>query len=105
MNESEFNSQVDETLRHITAAIDGSTADIDCEFTAGGILTIEFGNGSQIIINRQGAAQEIWVAAKSGGRHFRWQDGAWRDSRDGSELLEALGRLVSEQAGAVVRLI
>jgi CyaY protein len=55
-----------------------------------------------MVINRHGAAREIWVAAPSGGFHFRWQDGAWRDTRDGSELFAALSRLVSAQSGQPV---
>ena len=103
MTETEFNSLVDDTLARIEEAIEASGADIDYE-TASGILTLEFEDGSKIIINRQGATQEVWVAARSGGFHYRWADGAWRNTRDGSELLEALSGFVSQQAGEVVSL-
>ena len=102
MTESEFNKRVDETFSRIETLLETSGADIDCEFAAGGILELEFSNGSKIIINRQGAMQEIWVAAKSGGYHYKWQDDAWRDTREGSELLSALGKLVSQQAGSEI---
>lgn len=98
MTESEFSQRADAVLRKIEDAIDASGADIEYE-TNTGILELTFGSGSKIIINRQSAAQEIWVAAKSGGFHFTWKDGAWRDTRDGGELFEALSRYASQQAG------
>lgn len=103
MTETEFNQHVDDTLMRIEAAVEASGADIEYE-TASGILTLEFADGSKIIINRQGATQELWVAAKAGGFHYRWADGAWRNTRDGSELLAALSGYVSQQAGESVKL-
>ena len=66
---------------------------------AGGVLEIEFADGSKIIVNRHGVAREIWVAAKAGGFHFRRDGEAWRDTRDGAELMEKLSVLASQQAG------
>ena len=60
---------------------------LDFELKAGGIVEIEFDDGSKIIVNRHGAAREIWVAARSGGFHFRWDGAAWRDTRDGSRAV------------------
>ena len=57
-----------------------------------------------MIINRHGAAREIWVAAKSGGFHFRHDGSVWRDTRDGSELFAAVSRLATQQSGAPVQL-
>jgi CyaY protein len=103
MTESEFNQRADAVLRQIEDAVDSSGADIEYE-TNTGILELTFENGSKIIVNRQSAAREIWVAAKSGGYHFTWTDGAWRDTRDGTELFEALSRYASQQAGEAVLL-
>jgi CyaY protein len=102
MTESEYNRLADDTMAKIEQALDDCETDIDYEMN-GGILELTFDNGSKIIVNKQGAAQEIWVAAKSGGYHFQWRDGAWRDTKDGAELFEALGRYASEQAGEVVK--
>ena len=104
MTEIEFNDRVDKMLAHIADAIDASGEDMDCEMVGGGVLELEFGNGSKIVINRQAAMQEIWVAAKSGGFHFRWQDDAWRDTRSGDELLGSLARLITEQSGVAITL-
>ena len=101
MTESEFNKLADETLTRIEQALDKADTDIDYEMN-GGILELTFDNGSKIIVNRQAAAKEIWVAAKSGGFHFLWRDGTWHDTRDGTELFAALNKYASEQAGEPV---
>ncbi|MDD5330521.1 MAG: iron donor protein CyaY [Sulfuricella sp.] len=101
MTESEFSQLADKTLARIEQTLDEAETDIDYEMN-GGILELTFANGSKIIVNRQTAAREIWVAAKSGGFHFVWRDGAWCDTRDGGELFAALGRYASEQAGETV---
>lgn len=104
MNESEFEALAGGALRRIEAAIEASGIDADFELKEGAILEIEFEDGSKIIVNRHSAAREIWVAARSGGFHFRWDGAAWRDTRDGAELFAALSRVVSQQGGQPVRL-
>lgn len=104
MNDTEFNELADAMIGRIEAALEASAADIDFELAAGGVLEIEFADGSKIIVNRHGVAREIWVAARAGGFHFRWYGTAWRDTRDGAELLEKLSALASQQAGEAVAL-
>ena len=101
MDESAFHARVDATFASIEAALDARGSDIDSEIS-GGILTLEFENGSKVIINRQAFNREIWVAAKSGGFHFRFDGIAWRDTRS-QELLESLlTRVLAEQSGIVM---
>lgn len=102
MDDKEFNSLADATLTQIEHALETSEADIDFELAAGGVLEIEFADSSKIIVNRHGVAHEIWVAAKAGGFHFRWDGEAWRDTRDGAELMGKLSTLASQQAGEKV---
>ena len=61
------------------------------------MLEIEFGDGQKIIINRHDVNQEIWVAAKSGGFHYAWLNGAWYSQRDDSELFGKLAELFAAQ--------
>ena len=103
MNETEFDAAAEATLDALERALDA--AEVDFERKAGGVLELEFDDGSKIIVNRHGAAREIWVAARAGGFHFRWDGEAWRDTRDGAELFAALSQLVSEQLGRGVRLL
>ena len=102
MNESEFNRLADAVLARIEAGLEASDADLDFAMVSSGVLEIEFADGSKIIVNRHGAAKEMWVAAKSGGFHFRWDGAHWRDTRDNSELMAALSALISAQAAALV---
>ena len=104
MEETEFNSLAEATLARIEQALDACAADIDYELQAGGVLELEFADGSKIIINRHLAAREIWVAARSGGFHFRHDSDRWVGTRDGAELFAALERLISEQAGEAIKL-
>jgi len=96
MTESEFNQLADAALTRIETAIDNCRSDAECN-RSGNVLEIEFGNGQKIIVNRHGVNREIWVAAKSGGFHYAWLDGAWRSRRDGSELFGRLAELFAEQ--------
>jgi CyaY protein len=100
MTESEFKRHLEDTLIAVEEAIDESGAEIDFE-TEGGVLTLRFPNRSKIIINGQPTLQQLWVAAKSGGFHFNYDDteGVWKNETDREELFSLLGRVCSEQAG------
>ena len=105
MDESLFNVMAETELQRIENLLENCGVDIDIEPKPGGVLEIEFENGSRMIINRHTAAREIWVAAKSGGFHFQPTDDArWVSAREGMELYEMLTRLVSEQAGIEVQI-
>ena len=104
MTEAEFLERAEATLERIEAALEESGLDADVERKEGGIIEIELADGTRMVINRHAAAREIWVAARSGGFHFRWEDGAWRDTRDGGELFAALSRLLSALNGGPVNL-
>jgi len=105
MNDADYHEQARQTLQRIEQAIEANGANIDFE-NAGDILTLEFANGSKLIVNKQGAAQQLWVAAKSGGFHYAWDAASrsWRNDQTGVELFTELSRLVSDQAGEEIRL-
>ena len=102
ITDTEFIVAADRTLAAIGAALDAalaiSDADLDWNLNDG-ILEIECGDGSKLIVNRHLPNREIWVAARAGGYHFKPLDGAWRDTRSGDELGAALAALVRAQAG------
>jgi CyaY protein len=104
LDEREFNREADAMLARVEAALEACDADLDFEIMPGGVIEIEFDNGSKIIVNRHAAAREIWVAARSGGFHFRFDQGGWVGTRDGEALMDKLSRCASEQAGAPVEL-
>ncbi|HEY2864312.1 MAG TPA: iron donor protein CyaY [Casimicrobiaceae bacterium] len=105
--ESEFSALADAVLAAVATAldiaIDASDSDIDWSLNDG-VLTIDCGPGGKLIVNRHVPNREIWVAAKSGGFHYRGDGGAWRDSRAREELGAALTRLLRDQAGVAVDL-
>ena len=97
MNESDFHRAVDGVLARIESSLeDAEGVDVDLE---AGILTITCNDASRVIVNRQTPNREIWVAARSGGFHFAWRDGAWRDTRSSDELFASLSRVIASQAG------
>ncbi len=106
MNESEFQEIAEQTIEDIQDAIDNSGADIDYD-EIGGVLTLEFEDGSKIIFSKQGAMNQLWMAAKSGGYHFDYNQETeqWLcDSGDNEEMYKMLSRLSSEQAGEEITL-
>ena len=106
MNESQFNQLAEQTMLAVEEAIDASGVDIDYD-NAGDILTLDFSNGSRIIINKQTPLSQIWVAAKSGGYHFDYdeQKQLWCLGGDTSrDLFTQLSEYCSQQAEEPVKL-
>lgn len=104
MQDSDYQRLADAVMGRLEAALDAADGDFDHQLAGGGVLEIECADGSKIIVNKQSAAQEIWVAARSGGFHYRWDGQSWRDTRSGEELFAALARVLAEQSGVPVRL-
>lgn len=92
-------------LSEIEATVDrwleSETIDIDTR-RSGGLLELVFPDRSHIVLNTQPPLQELWMAAKSGGFHYRHVDGHWLD-RDDNEFFEALSACASAQAGKALK--
>ncbi len=84
MTESEFNELIDRTFAALEAALDQVDADLDYE-TSGGVLTVAFDNDTKLVFSRQPPTRQLWLAARSGGFHFAYDEAAgdWRGTRDG----------------------
>ena len=103
-SDSEFVAVTDTILKSIgsaldTAADESDVRDLDWSLNDG-ILTIDCGAGGKVIVNRHLPNRELWVAAKSGGFHFRYDGVDWIDTRGGEPLQEVLTRLLQAQSGA-----
>lgn len=83
-------AQVDRWLQQDVIDIDGART--------GGLLELSFPGGSKIVINTQPPLQEIWLAARRGGFHYRYRAGAWRDTKSGDEFFATLSSCATEQA-------
>ena len=101
-DENAFVALTERVLAAIGDALDAAATDLDWSENDG-VLTIECGGG-RIIVNRHVPNRELWVAAPSGGFHFRLRDGAWHDTRSGEELGDALRRLLLQQGAAAVEI-
>ena len=102
MTDLEYQDQAESVLKAVERACDRlndeSDVDIDNQRT-GGMVTLTFSNHSQIIVNLQKPLQEIWMAARAGGFHYKFNGGQWLDTKDGREFFANLSRYASEQAG------
>ncbi|CAG9182741.1 iron donor protein CyaY [Cupriavidus respiraculi] len=107
LSESEFvtlaSAALDRLESDIETAADAADADIEINRT-GNVMELEFEDGSKIIVNSQAPMQELWVAARAGGFHFRRDGERWVDTRSGGELYQALSQYLSQQAGTTITL-
>jgi CyaY protein len=78
--------------------MDADVIDIDSA-RSGGMVTLTLPDRSQLIINMQPPLHELWLAAKSGGYHFKYGGGSiWLDTRDGRDFFSVLSACATEQA-------
>ena len=92
----------------LESADDALDLDLDVERQGGNVINIGFRDKSVIVVNTQPPLHEIWVAAKSGGYHYRWAGSMaqplWLDTKTGRELLSDLSQFSSAQAGQAINI-
>ncbi|MFC6282628.1 iron donor protein CyaY [Polaromonas aquatica] len=102
MTDLEYLDHAEKALKAVELACDRindeTDADVDNQRT-GGMITLTFANRSQIVINLQKPLQEIWMAARAGGFHYKFNGRQWTDTKDASEFFSGLSRYASEQSG------
>jgi CyaY protein len=102
LTDAEYHRLTDAVLASIEATVDrwlqDDVIDIDTHRT-GGLLELAFPGGSKIVVNTQPPLHELWLAARAGGFHYRFDAGRWLDTRDGTEFFEALSREATAQGG------
>jgi CyaY protein len=102
MTDPEFMDRAEALLARIEACCDAindeTDADVDNQ-RVGGMVTLTFANGTQIIVNLQKPLHEIWMAAKAGGFHYKFDGARWMDTKGGGEFFANLARYAGEQAG------
>lgn len=104
MSQTRYDAAVEHTLMAIEDAVDNCAWDIDFERN-GAVLTLTLeDNGSQVIISRQSASCELWVAARSGGYHLAFAPAGWTCASTGENLPALLDRVLSDQQGEPVSL-
>lgn len=102
MTDLEYQDQAEALLARVEACCDRindtTEADIDSQ-RVGGMVTLTFRNGSQIIVNLQKPLHEVWMAARAGGFHYKFDGQRWMDTKGDGEFFASLSRYASEQAG------
>src|SRR5687768_7118337 len=102
MTDLEYLDRAEALLASVEASCDRlnerTDADVDNQ-RVGGMITLTFPDGSQIIVNLQKPLQEVWLAARAGGFHYRWDGQCWRDTKGTGEFFADLTRYASQQAG------
>lgn len=105
MDEKLFERRASDTLRQIERGLNDVDPSLEADLAAD-VLTIEFADGRQYIVNSHRAARQIWVSANLSAWHFSYDDatGRWVDTREGNELGTLLSKLVGERLGRAVQL-
>ena len=102
MNDTEFHARATTILDAIEAQADHwfEKLDLDVETKRNGnVLNLIFENGHQVVINSQAPLHEMWLAARSGGFHYRFDGKHWKDTRGGTDLHQTLSSICSEATG------
>jgi CyaY protein len=89
MTETEYLQQTQMLFNTVMAHIEDNYPDLDAQ-SQGAIVEIENDDGQKIIINQQTPMQEVWLASRSGGYHFKWNGATWVNTRDGADFWEFL---------------
>jgi CyaY protein len=102
MTDLEYQDRAEALLASVEAGCDriNETTDADVDNQRlGGMVTLTFADGSQIIVNLQKPLHEVWMAARSGGFHYKFDGTCWRDTKAATEFFADLTRYASQQAG------
>ena len=110
IDDKQFHEQGSHLLQSIELALEAADdeldLDLDVERQGGNVINIRFRDKSVIVVNTQPPLHEIWVAAKSGGYHYRWAgtmaQPLWLDTKTGRELLKDLSQFATAQAGKAI---
>ncbi|MFY3386386.1 iron donor protein CyaY [Paracidovorax sp. MALMAid1276] len=102
MTDLEFLDRAEKLLMSVERGCDlindTTDADVDAQ-RSGGMVTLTFPNRSQIVINLQKPLHEVWMAARSGGYHYRFDGNVWLDTKGAGEFFDCLSRDAAQQSG------
>ena len=102
MTDLEFLDQAERLLSGVEISSDRLNDDTDADIDnqrVGGMVTLTFANRSQIVINLQKPLHEVWLAARCGGFHYRFDGQGWQDTKGQGEFWTSLSRYASDQSG------
>lgn len=106
MTDLEYMDRAEAVLKAVELACDRINEETDADIDnqrVGGMITLVFPNQSQIVINLQKPLHEIWMAARAGGFHYRFDGQQWMDTKGAGEFFAHLSREASAQTGQALR--
>ena len=102
MTDPEYMDRAEALLRLVETDCDRindeTDADVDSQ-RVGGMVTLTFRNGSQIVVNLQKPLHEVWLAARACGYHYKFDGERWMDTKGQGEFFDNLSRQATQQAG------
>jgi CyaY protein len=99
LTHAEFIQTTELVFDRIVDTFDASDLDVDIEAREN-VLEITFDDDSVIVVNRHELNRELWLAAKTGGQHFRFENEVWIDTRSEQAFPVALSDAVFAHTGA-----
>ena len=98
MNDALYQSRVEDTLNALEALLDDAESDLDYD-NNGAMMTIKCPDRSQIILTRQPPVKQLWVATRSQGLHFDYDEAkaGWVLDSDGTLLRDHLLAAFADQ--------
>jgi CyaY protein len=96
--------EIDRTLKRLYQTLDKLGRE-DFEFDeSDGKLTIEFEEGTKVIVSRQSATAQLWLAEPNGGWKFNLKEGHWIDDKRQITLNQVLSELISVKLGEKIEI-
>ncbi len=102
LSEREFELEAEKTLRALDAAL-SEVAGVEVDLESG-ILTLEFEDGLEYVVNSHRAARQIWMAAERTAWHFDYlpAERRWIAAKTGDELWSTLEAVIGRKLGRKV---
>ena len=94
MTETEYLQQAKHLFDAILSHIENKHDNLETQ-VHGAVLEIENDDEQKVIINQQAAMKEIWLASRAGGYHFKFDNDAWVNTRDGRDFWDYLAEVVA----------
>ncbi|AEK57381.1 MULTISPECIES: iron donor protein CyaY [Acidithiobacillus] len=103
MSDETFALSAERTLEQILGQLEGNAPEVEADLVDS-VLTLELPDSSTIVLNRQEAVEQIWLACSDGPARFQHTDRGWRDTQTDQELGEVLGTLIGRRLGRTLQI-
>jgi len=103
MSDESFAVAVERTLETILNQLENDAPEVEADLVDS-VLTLELPDSGKIILNRQEAVEQIWLACSDGPARFERTERGWRDTHSGKDLAEVLNTLIGQRLGRILQL-